>query len=356
MKYHEGGEQASLDTKGLSNKLSQAQALSGLQMRETKLNKESFQAEKAMEDAGLRETLAAGKAEAAFKSQEARVGYLGKEGQQRNLGQAGRSAAKSVQALLASYGANQAAMADSISRADSRYMLDKRKISESLINNAKMTNIKIDQIGNNLRNTTMDAQHQQDQIGLKFSQLKDRTDFNRLQLQQSMISSGEQHEANKTKLSMDKYQQDLNAAANLMPRPDAPPQEITPLGIPQTTYQDPRAPVEGPKPEKAINTVQRPSAFNTFLQIAGTAASIYTANPAGIFSSDLELKDNIVRKGRSPKGFPIYEFNYKHEPNHRYQGVMGQDLLELMPSAVVETDNGYLAVDYSQIDVEFKEV
>ena len=35
---------------------------------------------------------------------------------------------------------------------------------------------------------------------------------------------------------------------------------------------------------------------------------------------------------------------------------MGQDLLELLPSAVVEADNGYLAVDYSQIDVEFKEV
>ena len=199
----------------------------------------------------------------------------------------------------------------------------------------------------------MDAQHQQDQIGLKFSQLKDRTDFNRLQLQQSMISSGEQHEANKTKLTMDKYQQDLNAANNLMPRPSAPPQEIKPLSIPQTTYQDPRAPVQGPLPEKAINTVQRPSAFNTFLQIAGIGATLYTK---GMFGSDLELKENIVRKGRSPRGFPIYEFNYKHEPNHRYQGVMGQDLLELMPSAVVEADNGYLAVDYSQIDVEFKEV
>ena len=163
-----------------------------------------------------------------------------------------------------------------------------------------------------------------------------------------MISSGEQHEANKTKLSMDKYQQDLNAAANLMPRPDAPPQEITPLGIPQTTYQDPRAPVEGPRPEKAINTVQRPNAFNTMLQIASIGATI--------FRSDLELKENIVRKDRSPQGFPIYEFNYKHEPNQRYQGVMGQDLLELLPSAVREGDNGYLEVDYSQIDVEFKEV
>ena len=77
---------------------------------------------------------------------------------------------------------------------------------------------------------------------------------------------------------------------------------------------------------------------------------------SNIKASDLELKENIVRKDRSPSGLPIYEFNYKHEPNQRYQGVMGQDLLELLPSAVREADNGYLEVDYSQIDVEFKEV
>ena len=206
-----------------------------------------------------------------------------------------------------------------------------------------------ERIGNNLMNTKMDAQHQQDQIGLKFSQLKDRTDFNRLQLQQSMISSGEQHEANKTKLSMDKYQQDLNAAANLMGRPSAPPQEITPLNIPQTTYQDPRPPVQGPLPEKAINTVQRPNMFNTMLQIASIGASIYAG-------SDVALKENIVRTGRSPKGLPIYEWNYKHRPDQRYQGVMAQDLVESYPSAIKTGPNGYLEVDYTQLDVEFKEV
>jgi hypothetical protein len=197
----------------------------------------------------------------------------------------------------------------------------------------------------------MDAEHQQQQIGLKFSQLKDRTDFNRLQLQQSMISAGEQHEAGKTKLTMDKYQQDLNAANNLMPRPDAPPQEIKPLSIPQTTYQDPRAPTAGPEPEKAINTVQRPSAFNTFLQIGSLAATLYTG---GV--SDVALKENIVRTGRSPKGLPIYEWNYKNRPDQRYQGVMAQDLVESNPSAVKTGPNGYLEVDYTQLDVEFKEV
>ena len=348
MKYFHAGEQASLDTKGLTTKINQAQGLADLQVRETKQNKAWAEAQGALEKAGLRDSLAAVKAEGAFKSQEARVGYLGKEGQQRNLGQAGRSAGKVIQSLLATHGANQAAMADSISRAESKYQLDARKVAESLGNTAIMTNIKYTEIADTLRNTRDDAKQQQEQYGLKFSQLKDTTDFNRIQLQQSMISAGEQHKANQTKITMDKYQQDINAASQLMTRPTLPPQELAPIGIPETTYQDPNEPNLPPEPAEAINTYQGP----TFLQQAGQIVSI----GAALFGSDVELKEDIVRKGRSPRGFPIYEFNYKHEPNQRYQGVMGQDLLELLPEAVREGDNGYLEVNYALVDVEFKKV
>ena len=351
MKYFHAGEQASLDTKGLTTKIHQAQNLADLQVRETKQNKAWAEAQAALDKAGLRESLAATKAEGAFKSQEMRVGYLGKEGQQRNLGQAGRSAGKAIQALLATTGANQAAMADSISRAESKYMLDARRIAESLGNTAIMTNIRYDEIANNLRNTRDDAKQQQEGIGLKFSQLKDTTDFGRIQIQQSMISAGEQHKANKTKISMDKYQQDINAANQLMTRPTLPPQEINPIGIPTTTYQDPTKPNQPPDPAEAINTYQGPTFLQQVGQVAGIAASLAT-----FFPSDLELKEKIVRKGRSPKGLPIYEFEYRHEPNQRYQGVMGQELLELAPEAVREGDNGYLEVNYSQLDVEFKKV
>ena len=350
MKYFHAGQQASLDTKGLTTKINQAQSLAGLQVRETKQNKAWAEAQAALDQAGLTESLAATKAEGAFKSQELRVGYLGKEGQQRNLGQAGRSAGKAIQALLATTGASQAAMADSISKAESKYMLDSRKIAESLTNTATLTNIRYDEIANTLRNTRDDAKQQQENLGLQFSQLKDTTDFGRIQIQQSMISAGEQHKANKTKISMDKYQQDINAASNLMTRPTLPPQEISPIGVPLATFQDPLAPTKPPEPAEAINTYQGPTFLQQVGQVAGIAASIAS------LSSDLELKENIVRKGRSKRGFPIYEFNYKHEPNQRYQGVMGQDLLELLPSAVHEADNGYLAVDYTQLDVEFKKV
>ena len=350
MKYFQMGEQASLDTQGLTTKINQAQSLADLQVKETKQNKDWAEAQAALDQAGLRDSLAAVKAESAFKTQEMRLGYLDKEGKQRNLGQSGRSAGKAIQALLATHGANQAAMADSISRAESKYQLDARKIAESLGNTAIMTNIKYSEIANNLINTRDDAKQQQEQIGLKFSQLKDTTDFSRIQLQQSMISAGEQHKANQTKIDMDKYQQDLNAASRLTTRPTLPPQEISPLEMPETQYQDPMAPNKPPEPAEAINTYQGP----TFLQQVGQVVSVAASIAA--MSSDLELKENIVRKGRSKRGFPIYEFNYKHEPNQRYQGVMGQDLLELYPEAVREGDNGYLEVFYDLLDVEFKKI
>ena len=350
MKYFHAGEQASLDTQVLTTKIGQATDIADLQIGRAKQEKEWAEAQGALDKAGLLESLAATKAEGAFKSQEMRVGYLGKEGQQRNLGQAGRSAGKAIQSLLATHGANQAAMADSISRAESKYQLDARRVAESLEHNYSMTQIKYNEVANTLKHTTQDSRQQQEQIGLKFSQLKDTTDFNRIQLQHSMISAGEQHKANKTKISMDKYQQDINAAGQLMTIPTLPPQELNPIGIPETTYQDPKEPYQPPEPAKAINTYQGPTFLQQVGQVVGIAASLAS------FPSDLELKENIVRKDRSKRGFPIYEFNYKHEPNQRYQGVMGQDLLELLPEAVREGANGYLEVNYNLIDVEFKQV
>ena len=350
MKYFQIGEQTSLDTKGLTTKIKQAQSLSGLQVKETKQNKDWAEAQAALDKAGLRDSLAAVKAEGAFKSQELRLGYLDKEGKQLNLGQVGRSASKAVQALLATHGTNQIALADSISRAESKYKLDSRRIAESLSNMDVMTNIRYNEIANNLKNTRDDAAQQQEQLGLKFSQLKETTDFNRIQLQQSLISAGEQHKANQMKIDMDKYQQDINTASRLTTRPTLPPQEVSPLELPETSYQDPAAPLKPPEPAEAINTYQGPTFLQQVGQVVGIAASLASF-------SDLELKENIVRKGRSPKGFPIYEFNYKWDsPDQRYQGVMGQDLLELYPEAVREGDNGYLEVFYDLLDVEFKKV
>ena len=68
-------------------------------------------------------------------------------------------------------------------------------------------------------------------------------------------------------------------------------------------------------------------------------------------ASDIELKENIELVGKSPSGINIYEFNYKDEAygEGRYVGVIAQEV----PEASVEMSNGYLAVDYSKIDVNF---
>ena len=74
--------------------------------------------------------------------------------------------------------------------------------------------------------------------------------------------------------------------------------------------------------------------------------------------SDANLKENIKKIGTSKKGVAIYEFEYKNKTLGEgvFQGVMAQDLLDSNPEAVLSDDNGFLGVDYSKIDVEFKRI
>ena len=60
--------------------------------------------------------------------------------------------------------------------------------------------------------------------------------------------------------------------------------------------------------------------------------------------------------GTSISGIPIYVFSYIGEAV-RYIGTMAQDLLKLgRTDAVTVADNGYYAVDYSKIDIEFEKL
>ena len=67
--------------------------------------------------------------------------------------------------------------------------------------------------------------------------------------------------------------------------------------------------------------------------------------------SDIRLKENVKLIGRSPSNINIYEFNYKNNPT-TYQGAMAHEV----PWASVKHSNGYMMVDYNQIDVEFKKI
>ena len=84
-------------------------------------------------------------------------------------------------------------------------------------------------------------------------------------------------------------------------------------------------------------------------------------------NSDRRLKDNIKQVGRSPSGIPIYTFKYRDDmadflrddvdTNTVYIGAMAQDLLDIVPEAVVTNPKtGYYDVDYSKIDIDFRKV
>ena len=102
--------------------------------------------------------------------------------------------------------------------------------------------LKLSEIANSLKHTVEQAQHSQEGIGLKFSQLGRRTEFGREQIQQSIISAGEQDAADRNRITMDKYQQDLQAAQLMTSVPTVQPAESLPLQIPETVFTDPQKP------------------------------------------------------------------------------------------------------------------
>ena len=75
---------------------------------------------------------------------------------------------------------------------------------------------------------------------------------------------------------------------------------------------------------------------------------------SSIFGSDRIIKKNINKIGNSDSGLNIYSFEYKN-PTHGkglFQGVMSDEV----PSGAVVRMDGYDAVDYSMLDVEFKQI
>ena len=81
-----------------------------------------------------------------------------------------------------------------------------------------------------------------------------------------------------------------------------------------------------------------------FGQVAGAGLSAYAM-------SDIRMKEDITLVGKSPMGINVYTFRYKGD-DKKYQGVMAHQV----PQAAEVNANGYLMVDYSKLDVDFKEV
>ena len=86
--------------------------------------------------------------------------------------------------------------------------------------------------------------------------------------------------------------------------------------------------------------------------IASGAMGALGPSPA---PSDRKLKKNIIKIGISPTGLNVYSFEYRNKKfgKGNFQGVMSD---EVPKKAIVYHKDGYDMVDYSLIDVEFKQV
>lgn len=69
--------------------------------------------------------------------------------------------------------------------------------------------------------------------------------------------------------------------------------------------------------------------------------------------SDRRLKTDIATVGTTVLGLPLYRFRYRGESDV-YLGVMAQDVLEVMPDAVVVGPDGFYRVDYGRLGLAFK--
>ena len=94
-------------------------------------------------------------------------------------------------------------------------------------------------------------------------------------------------------------------------------------------------------------TYQQPS---TFQNVLGAASTI-----AGMWPSDMLLKDNVRRIGQTDGGANVFAWEWndtakrlgiEKQPSF---GVIAQDLVQTHPDAVAHTDEGYLVVDYRKI-------
>jgi hypothetical protein len=71
--------------------------------------------------------------------------------------------------------------------------------------------------------------------------------------------------------------------------------------------------------------------------------------------SDARLKTDIEPVGTTVYGLPLFHFRYK-DGKERFEGVMAQDVMNVMPDAVVMGDDGFYRVDYGKLGIRMTRV
>jgi len=179
-------------------------------------------------------------------------------------------------------------------------------------------------------------------------------------LSESMSSAGRNSRAVLQQIERDHFSADLTAYAQKMLEPGMEPMPVAPIATPIADFAMPRALGEfdfGAQPVLGATMSPNAAANQVWGNVIGGIAGQATGALLGsMITSDIGLKENLEYIEKSPSGINIYEWNYIGEPQ-RYRGVIAQDLIaQGKYDAVSEEDNGYLAVDYSQLDVQMTPV
>jgi len=108
-----------------------------------------------------------------------------------------------------------------------------------------------------------------------------------------------------------------------------------------------------------LNVKNSSGTFNDILTVTNTTATVdgalnVTGDITAFFTSDQRLKDNVkpiedpLSKVLSISG-NTYTWNDKSGKEGSDVGVIAQEVVKILPEAVIERDNGYLAVDYQKL-------
>lgn len=168
------------------------------------------------------------RADAIFKGTSAEIKKTQAVGQARASGQAGRSARKNVQAILAQSGFNKAALIDTMTRSENSHRLEQLKNQDTYT------------YGSQLEST-------------KYRYTQEAMDLGYKKIKSSMSSAFAQDKGNRLKIAHDQYGADLAADARRLSEPTKPPALPIPYEIPETIFTTPRKPSKPPTPASAPN-------------------------------------------------------------------------------------------------------
>lgn len=142
-----------------------------------------------------------------------------------------------------------------------------------------------------------------------------------------------------------------------IPAYNGAPQQQTPVNISQMLQNYGNNQNNAQQAKQASKNGAMGSGIGALGSIGGAFAGSPLGSAAiGSLFSDRRLKENIVCVGKTKYGLNLYHFNYIRDPHTRYQGVMADEVKEIMPEAVRTGNDSFMSVDYGMLGLKMKEV